>query len=54
MSLIKYTITFLAGVYVGQEFGKTIPNVKEYSKELYESFSNTAFYKKIKDDWRKN
>ena len=54
MSIVKYTITFLAGVYIGQEYGKTIPNVKDYSKELYSSFLNTEFYKRISDDWKKN
>lgn len=54
MSIVKYTITFLAGVYIGQEYGKTIPNVKDYSKELYNNFLNTDFYKRVSDDWKKN
>lgn len=50
MSLFKYTLTFLVGVYVGQEFGNTIPNVKSYSLELYDTFKQTEFYKKISSD----
>jgi hypothetical protein len=46
MSLFKYTLTFLVGVYVGQEFGNTIPNVKTY---IY-TFKQTDFYKKISNE----
>ena len=53
MSIIKYTITFLAGVYIGQEYGNTLPSVKMYTEKLYESLRNTEFYKKIEDDVNK-
>lgn len=50
MSFIKYTVTFLTGVYIGQEYGKTIPNVKLYTLELYNQFKNSEFYKKLNED----
>lgn len=53
MSIIKYTITFLAGIYIGQEYGNTIPSVKKYSIEIYESFTSMEFYKKISNDFNK-
>lgn len=53
MSLIKYTITFLAGVYIGQEYGSTIPKVKDYTKELYDRFTHTEFYKQVSKDFNK-
>jgi hypothetical protein len=53
MSLIKYTVTFLAGVYIGQEYGKTIPKVKDYTLELYHKFTQTEFYKQVSKDMNK-
>jgi hypothetical protein len=53
MSIIKYTITFLAGVYIGQEYGNTLPSVKAYTEKIYESFKKTEFYKRIEDDVNK-
>jgi hypothetical protein len=53
MSLIKYTITFLAGVYIGQEYGGTIPSVKTYSINLYDKFKQTEFYKQVSKDINK-
>ena len=53
MSLIKYTITFLAGVYIGQEYGSTIPNVKVYTNNLYEQLKKTEFYKQVSSDMNK-
>ena len=53
MSIIKYTITFLAGVYIGQEYGNTLPSVKAYTEKMYESLKKTEFYKRIEDDVNK-
>ena len=53
MSFIKYTVTFLAGVYIGQEYGNTIPKVKDYTLELYERFTRTEFYKQVSRDINK-
>ena len=46
MSLIRYGLTFLAGIYVGQTY-KEIPNVKYKTLELYDKFQNTEFYKEL-------
>lgn len=35
MSLLKYSITFLLGIYTGQEYANSIPNVKEYILKSY-------------------
>ncbi len=53
MSFLKYTITFIAGIYIGQEYGNTLPSVKKYTRNVYESFTHTDFYKKIKNDFNK-
>lgn len=53
MSLIKYTVTFLAGIYIGQEYGNTIPKVKDYTLELYDRFTRTEFYKQVSRDINK-
>jgi hypothetical protein len=53
MSFIKYTITFLAGVYIGQEYGSTVPKVKDYTLELYDRFRQTEFYKQVSKDINK-
>ena len=45
--MLRTLIVFVAGVYIGQEYGNTIPNVKMKSYELYESFKAMEFYKKI-------
>ena len=47
---MKNIIIFLFGVYIGQEFGETIPNVKKKSVEMYDNFIKTDFYKKLKED----
>jgi hypothetical protein len=48
--MIKIVIAFVTGVYIGQEYGKLIPNVKNESVKKYEEFINSDFYKKIKED----
>lgn len=54
MNLIKHTITFLFGIYIGQEYGKYIPNVKNKTVEYFTEFKKTEFYKKIREDFKKN
>lgn len=41
---------FVLGVYVGQEYGDVIPNVKSKTEEFYDKFTETEFYKKLKSD----
>ena len=50
MNMIKYTVVFFLGVYVGQEY-KAIPNVRMKAVEYYNQFTTTEFYKKIKEDF---
>jgi hypothetical protein len=45
--VIKTIGVFLLGVYVGQEYGRTIPNVRDKTVELYSEFQKTEFYQKL-------
>lgn len=53
MSFIKYTITFLTGVWVGQEFS-TFPNVKENFNSYYLKFKETPFGKELFKNLKEN
>lgn len=44
---------FLLGVYVGQEYGKQIPNVKDKTIELYSEFQQTELYKSLNEKLKK-
>ena len=44
--LFKYSLLFLTGVFVGQEF-KEVPNLRKKSIELYTEFQKTDFYKSL-------
>ncbi len=43
--MLQSIMSFLLGVYVGQEFGNNIPNVKNKTIELLHEFEKTDFYK---------
>jgi hypothetical protein len=42
--MFQNIISFLVGVYVGQEFGQQIPNVKDKTIEIYKEFQKTEFF----------
>jgi hypothetical protein len=42
--MFQNIISFLFGVYIGQEFGQHVPNVKDKSFELLKEFEKTEFY----------
>lgn len=48
--MLKIIIAFVSGVYIGQEYGNLIPNVKNKSIKKYEEFINSDFYKKFNED----
>lgn len=52
--MLRTLIVFVLGVYIGQEYGNTIPSVKLKSYEMYESLKSTDLYKKIRDDLNKD
>lgn len=52
--MIKYSLIFFAGVYIGQEYGNTLPKVSVYARGAYEKIKKTELYKTIKEDWSKN
>ena len=51
--MFRTIAVFILGVYVGQEYGNVIPNVKIKSEELLDNFLETDFYKKLKEDLKK-
>jgi hypothetical protein len=51
--MLRSLVIFMVGVYVGQEYGSSIPSVKEKSYEMFEQFRTTDLYKKICEDVRK-
>lgn len=54
MSLfVKYSITFLFGVYIGQEFKNSFPNVKNYTIKKYNEIMDLDTVKQIKKDIKK-
>lgn len=52
-SFIKYSVSFLFGVYVGQEFKDLFPNVKDYTIKKYNEIMNSDAVKQIKKDIKK-
>jgi hypothetical protein len=48
--MFQNIISFLFGVYIGQEFGNHIPNVKNKSVELFREFQKTNFYSMYLDN----
>ena len=48
--MLRMTIAFIAGVYVGQEYGKLIPNVKAKTLEYITEFKKSDIYKKMTED----
>lgn len=44
---MRSLLAFIFGVYVGQEYGKMIPNVKMKTYELLESLRETDLYRDI-------
>jgi hypothetical protein len=42
--MFQSIVSFLFGVYIGQEFGNNIPNVKNKTIEILKEFEKTEFY----------
>lgn len=51
--MFRTIAVFILGVYVGQEYGNVIPNVKSKGSEMFDEFSQTNFYKKLSEDFKK-
>ena len=49
--MLRTAAVFIAGLWIGQEYGKLVPSVKEKTIETYEKCINSEFYKKIKKDF---
>jgi hypothetical protein len=42
--MIQSVIFFLFGVYIGQEFGSNIPNVRQKTIEIWKELERTKFF----------
>jgi len=51
--MLRLLGAFFLGVYVGQEYGKQIPNVKNTSLELYGEFQKTELYQSLDEKLKK-
>jgi len=51
--MFRTIAVFILGVYIGQEYGNVIPNVKIKGNEMFEEFTHTNFYKKLSEDFKK-
>lgn len=48
--MMRSLFAFIVGVYVGQEYGNLIPNVRKKTLEMFEEFKYTDFYKKLSEE----
>lgn len=49
-----FNIGLLAtGIYIGQEYPNSVPNIKEKTIQVYKYFQTTDFYKALNDDKKK-
>jgi uncharacterized membrane-anchored protein YhcB (DUF1043 family) len=47
---MRLLIAFVVGIYVGQEYGRLLPNVRNKTMEIFEELKNTDLYKKVRED----
>jgi hypothetical protein len=47
--MIKYIVSFVFGVYIGQEYGSLVPNVKNRTIEALKQIKESDFYKEVID-----
>lgn len=52
MNMFRSILIFAFGVYIGQEYGTTIPNIKMRTYEMFDQFSKSELYKKIHEDFK--
>ena len=45
--MYQIVCSFLFGVYIGQEYGKNIPNVKDKTSEILDEIKKSELYKKL-------
>lgn len=51
--MFRTVLVFTFGVFLGQEFGTVLPNVKNEGLIFYNQILKSDFYKKLKDDYNK-
>lgn len=53
MSFVKYTFTFISGLYIGQRYGKTLPNIQKVTIDVCNRVKQTDFFKEVMKDIKK-
>jgi hypothetical protein len=52
--MFKSLLAFTFGLFLGQEYGSVLPNVKNEGLILYNNILKSDFYKRLKDEYKKN
>jgi hypothetical protein len=52
--MFKSLLAFTFGLFLGQEFGSVLPNVKNEGIILYNQILRSEFYKKLRNDFDNN
>ncbi len=52
-SLIVNLGILATGIYIGQEYKDSVPNIKQSTIKLYKYFKTTDFYKELNNDNKK-
>jgi hypothetical protein len=47
--MLRYTGTFIFGIFLGQEYGKSIPNIKKTTIEVIKEIKKSEIYRIIND-----
>ncbi len=47
--MLRYTSTFILGIFIGQEYGKNIPNIKKSTIEIIKEIKKSEIYKILND-----
>ena len=47
--MLKYASSFIFGIFIGQEYGNKIPNIKSSTIEIIKEIKKSEIYKTIND-----
>ncbi len=47
--MLRYIVSFVFGVYIGQEYGVLVPNVKHKTIDMLKQIKESDFYKEVID-----
>ena len=51
--MLRSLLIFAFGVFVGQEYGSSLPNIKLKTYEMFDNFKETDLYKKLNEDFKR-